>query len=131
MLYGSEDALPLLTPNWDKRYVDLRREGLGFQQQSLPLGAIYILAPRSAEASAPFVAPVTGSAGLIEVVAETYVNYLLDKTMRAREFTLLGKVLGRVPLRRATPHSDPARLRDLCETIVHDFRALSSVCMAH
>ena len=47
LLYGAADALPRLTPTWDKRALDLTRNGCRFQQQPLPLAAIYVLAERS------------------------------------------------------------------------------------
>jgi hypothetical protein len=34
---------------------------------------------------------------------------------------LLTRVLNNVPLRRVTPHADPARIPELCETILNDF----------
>lgn len=45
----------------------------------------------------------------------------MDKQMRAREFELLTRVMNNVPLRRITPHADPARIPELCEMILSDF----------
>src|SRR5215203_2307144 len=45
-LYGTETHLPKLTPNWDKRYLDLTQRPEQFQQKSLPLAAIYQLSER-------------------------------------------------------------------------------------
>src|ERR1700687_479146 len=42
-LYGSPDALPRLTPSWEKRYLDLRTGHQRFQSTPLPLAAIYVL----------------------------------------------------------------------------------------
>jgi hypothetical protein len=66
-------------------------------------------------------------AGLIELVANTYTNYLLDQEMRAREFDVLGRLIKNVPLRKLKPHSDPARLPDLCQFILVDFRSLPDI----
>ena len=60
----------------------------------------------------------------MSLVANTYATKLMDKHMRAREFGLLSRVLERVPLRRVTPHTDLARLSNLCETILSDFNSL-------
>jgi hypothetical protein len=46
----------------------------------------------------------------------------MDKQMRAREFELLTRVVAKVPLRRVTPHADPARLNKLCIAILNDIR---------
>ena len=44
-LLGSPDALPLLTPNWDKRYLPLDGVRATFQSEPKPLGAIYLPGP--------------------------------------------------------------------------------------
>jgi hypothetical protein len=120
-LFGAADALPRLMPDWDKLYLDLRGNGFAFQETPLPLGAVYLLGPRKGDARAPFVEPLPAQEGLMELVANTYVNYLLDAPMRAREFELLGRLVQGVPVRRVVPHQDPAGLPALCQTILDDF----------
>jgi len=122
-LYGSETHLPRLTPNWDKCYLDLSEN---FLRKPLALGAIYLLAPRVDYVGAPFIEPLGRAEGLMSLVANTYATKLMDKTMRAREFELLTRVLNNVPLRRVTPHTDPARLPDLCDSVVADFETLKN-----
>ena len=63
-------------------------------------------------------------AGFIHLVRNTYVNYLLDSGMRAREFELLGRVVASVPLRLVRPQADPGRLSRLCDVILEDFETL-------
>jgi len=130
-LFGSAEALPRLTPTWDKRYYDLLKNGDRFQSEPRPLAAIYILGERLQEAAAPFVESISARDGLMTLVAETYVNYLLDKEMRAREFELLSRVVRRIPLRRVRPHSDPATINRLCGVILDDFRGLISAAAQH
>jgi hypothetical protein len=123
-LFGSKDALPPLTPNWDKRYLDLTQDSFGFQRQPLPLAALYVLDARSDDPAAPFVEAIPSHTGLVDLVTNTYANYLLDQQMRAREFDLLGRLVKNMPLRKLKPHSDPARLPELCRAILNDFRGL-------
>jgi hypothetical protein len=118
-LYGSETHLPRLTPNWDKCYLDLT--GGAFHAEPLPLAAIYHLGERRHDTRAPFVEPLDRSEGLLSLIANTYATKLMDRQMRAREFELLTRVLNNVPLRRVTPHADPARIPELCDTILKDF----------
>ena len=118
-LFGSENHLPKLTPNWDKCFLDLSDRQ--FEQKPLPLAAIYQLGARSADG--PHVETVDRAEGLMSLVANTYATKLMDKGMRAREFVLLTRLLNNVPVRRVTPHTDPARLAELCETIVSDFES--------
>jgi hypothetical protein len=120
--YGSEEALPRITPTWDKRFVALGDNGLGFAAKPLPLGAIYILGEREAALSTPIVETLAGGDALAELVANTYVNYLLDRDMRAREFDVLSRVVAGIPIRRVRPLSDPAAVFDLCEAIACDAR---------
>lgn len=118
-LYGSETHLPRLTPNWDKCYLDLSDN---FQREPLRLAAIYHLSERRGDARAPFMEALDRAEGLMSLVANTYATKLMDRQMRAREFELLSRVVNHVPLRRVTPHADPARLNDLCTRIISDFQ---------
>ncbi|HEU4769347.1 MAG TPA: hypothetical protein VFS77_18410 [Pyrinomonadaceae bacterium] len=118
-LYGSAATLPKLTPTWDKCYLDLTQEKYEFQQQPLPLGGIYLLGERSDQA-APSISEIAPAERLMSLVANTYATYLMDKTMRAREFEILNRILNSVPVKRVTPHSDPRRIGELCETIIKD-----------
>lgn len=123
-LYGEVNALPCLTPNWDKRYLDLTGSGYQFQDLPLPLGAIYILGDRSTSPSAPFVEVLPSHSGLMALISNTYANNLLDKKMRAAEFALLSRVVDKVVLRRITPHADFARISKLCHIILEDFNKI-------
>ena len=116
-LYGSETHLPKLTPNWDKCYLDLTER---FHGEPLPLAAIYQLGERHDDS--PRVEALDRSEALMALVANTYATKLMDKQMRAREFELLTRVVANVPVKRVTPNADPARIKELCETILSDFR---------
>jgi hypothetical protein len=115
-LYGSETHLPKLTPNWDKCYLDLTER---FHEEPLPLAAIYQLGERHHDS--PHVEALDRSEALMVLVANTYATKLMDKQMRAREFELLTRVVGNIPVRHITPHADPARITELCDRIVDDF----------
>jgi len=125
-LYGSPDALPLMTPNWSKRYVALDENGHRFQSEPLPLAAIYILGERGIEPACPIAEAVSPQVALMALVSNTYQNYLLDEVMRAREFDFLDRLVGSVPVRMVRPHADPACLTRPCEVIVEDLHTLTS-----
>ena len=127
-LYGATASLPKLTPTWDKRYLDLTHENYEFQKQPLPLAAIYVLAER-ADDPAPLVQELASSEALMALIANAYANYLMDRQMRAREFELLNRVVKSVPVRRVVPHWDPARIGELCRTIVEDFKCIAYQAM--
>jgi hypothetical protein len=125
-LYGTANALPRLTPTWDKRCLALSQNGRQFQQQPLPLFAIYILNERRSHPTAPYVEAVDAIDGMMTLIANTYTSYLIDKKMRAHEFEVLRRVMANVHLRRAVPHADPAYLSKLCVAILDDHQAMTS-----
>src|ERR1041385_3007701 len=121
-LFGADECLPRLTPNWEKRCLDLSQN---FPAKSVRLAAIYHLDNRRDSPEAPYVGELNESEGLMSLVANTYATKLMDKQMRAREFELLTRVSHNVPLRRVTPHSDTTRIPDLCDRILEDFASLN------
>ncbi len=125
-LLGSAQALPLLTPVWEKRFLALDGTRAKFSGQELPLGVIYMLAHRSDLAAAPLVQPISAREALLALVQNTYMNWLLDREQRAVEFEFLAQLVQHVPVRRIVPHSDPKRLSALCQLLVSDAQTLLS-----
>jgi hypothetical protein len=119
LLYGSAEALPRLTPNWDKRVLAADAGGRG-AAAPLPLAAVYVLGPRGADNGAQRVERIAPAEALLALVANTHVSYLDDPAARGREFGTLGTVAAAVPVRRATPPSDAASLSAFCERILDD-----------
>ena len=129
-LMGFEDALPLLTPNWEKRYLPLDGRLANFQDQRSPLGVIYLLTSRSQKEDAPRIEGITPKDALLDLVQNTYMNWLLDRDQRAQEFSLLAHLVEQVPVRRIVPHSDPARIDALCRAIIEDAKCLPTSARA-
>jgi hypothetical protein len=123
MLFGSEEALPRLSPTWDKRALDLAVWGSGLQQQPLPLMAVYVLDGRSGDPRAPFVQALSGREAFMALVGNTYANHLLDGFECRTDFETIAALLRHVRVRGLVPHEDPARLPDLCDTLLDDFRS--------
>ncbi len=119
-MYGSAEALPRLTPNWEKRFLDLTDDGCAFKKTPLPLAAVYLLGERSTRAAASAVEHVAAPEALLALVANTYVNYLPDAKVRAREFESLGNVVSTVTVKRAMPPAEPRTLPSFCDRIVDD-----------
>lgn len=120
-LCGSADALPAITPNWEKRYLPLHRS---FHSDPAPLAAIYILRDRLAQ-SRPEIRPLKPMDALIALASNTYTPYLLDAAMRVREFDVLTRLTRSVPVRAISPPADIADIGALCDGILSDFAALS------
>ena len=123
-LFGRQDALPRLTPSWEKFFLPLGGEDAKFEAQRQVLGAVYLFAPRVADADAPRIETISGREALLGLVQNTYMNWLLDRSQRAAEFDALSELLKLVPIRRIVPHLDPGRIGALCELIVADAEGL-------
>ena len=121
-LFGSDEALPRITPTWDKRYLALDDNCFAFASKPLPLGAVYFLGAREDALEAPVIDDIAGSNALAELVTNTYVNYLLDRDMRSQEFDVLTRLVVRIPIRRVRPPADYSAVFDLSEAIANDAR---------
>ncbi|MBS1842019.1 MAG: hypothetical protein JSS69_01795 [Acidobacteria bacterium] len=125
-LYGSEEALPNLTPTWEKKFLALDGERARFEPEPKRLGAIYLLGHRVEEEAAPRVEELSPREALLDLVQNTYMNVLLTREQRAEEFELLSRLVNRVPCKRVTPHADARRIGRLCELIEADARGIAS-----
>jgi len=121
-IFGSPEAIPRYTPNYEKRCVNLGTDMFQFEEHSLPVKAIYLLGERKGE-GAPCAEPVAPQDALVALVANTYATNILDRDMRAMEFEALGRVVSAVPIRRVHPHQDSRLLDELCQLILRDLQS--------
>jgi hypothetical protein len=126
MLFGSPDALPQLTPNWEKRYLELDGESGRFETEAVPLGAIYFLHPRTDDPSKPLIVAESIRGGMVDLLGNLSGNYLLDQILPAASFAFLSRIAQGVPLRRLTARANPNLLPRLLETVVKDVTALQA-----
>lgn len=124
ILFGAPNALPRLTPTWEKCYLALDEAGAKFAWKKAPLGLVYVFAPRVDDRDAPWIEEVGVRDALLELVQNTYMNWLLDRHQRAAELDLLTRVVESVLVRRIVPHTDPGRIGSLCDLIVEDAERL-------
>jgi hypothetical protein len=123
-LLGASDALPRWTPTWEKCFLPLDGKLAEFAHHSQSLAAIYLLGPRTNQVHAPRIERVERREGLLHLVQNTYMNWLLDRTQRAAEFDLLSKLVMHVPVRRVVPHCDAAHIPAICDLIARDVKEL-------
>ena len=79
-----------------------------------------MLDSRELSLSAPVIEDVPGKEAFMVLVANTYVNYLLDQDMRRTEFDVLGRVVSEIPVRRVRPPAECSAIFNLCEAIEAD-----------
>jgi hypothetical protein len=125
-LFGSPDALPSLTPNWEKKFLGLDGKQASFASQAMPLGAIYLLGERSDDQSAPRIEEIATKDALLELVQNTYMNALLSKEQRASEFELLARLVKLVPCKKVVAHEAAVRISALCELLEKDARTIGA-----
>lgn len=129
-LFGTPDALPKVTPNWEKRFLSLHEEPVKFEYHQRQLGATYILDARTEQDNAPRVETVTARDAVLLLVKNTYMNYLLTREQRAAEFESVVRLASRVPARRLIPHADPARVAKMCALLEADATSVAET-MSH
>jgi hypothetical protein len=122
-IYGSPDALPQLSANYEKRCLSLGKKELRFEERPLPLAAIYILGERRGD-PAPIIEDISPQQIFLSLIANTFGTNVVDGSMRATEFETLGRLVPRVTIRRLSAHEDPNRLPELCQRICDDLHAI-------
>jgi hypothetical protein len=125
MIYGSADALPRFSRNYEKRCLSLKSRALKFEARALPLKAIYILGERRSHL-APKIEAISAQRSILALVANTFATNVLETEMRAKEFSTLGRLLPKVRIREVLPHQDLMRLPELCRLIREDVEGMDT-----
>jgi hypothetical protein len=118
-LFGRPDALPRLTPSWEKRYLDLLTGDCRFQSTPLPLAAIYVLSDPQRPAD-EIIEEIPRSAAMMHLLANIYVSYLLDGNFRRRDFVRIAKVVNTIAVRKINLRHNFVNLEQTCRSIVAD-----------
>jgi hypothetical protein len=110
-LFGSAEALPLLTPTWEKRFLDTRAS---FVDQAVPVGAVGVLAAREAETS---MRRLSGHEAVMSVLARTSVPHLVDDSLRGEELARLAELTAAVPVLELRLRDDLAALSGIAKAL--------------
>jgi hypothetical protein len=120
----SQTSLPTHSPVYAKHRLDLLEHGYCFHERPVRVGAVSILAGRSTS-HGPTIRALRPQTALMNLVSHTYANYLLDASMRAREFDVLGRLAETVVVNELSLSADLARLVSDCRCLA-DRLALQS-----
>ena len=116
LLYGNSGLPAEPVASREKRCLSTG-EGLQFEQHALPLGSIYFLDYRNShEVTSMSEAPLQEA--LLLLVANTYGSNILSIQMRAHEFGVLGRIAGRIPVRKLHSRRGAAELNSCCDLIL-------------
>jgi len=120
LLLGSESALPLLTPTWEKRFLPLDQQRANFAKEKTAIGVIYVFADRVAGDQAPRIERLSAREALLELVRNTYMNWVIGRGQRASEFEALSRLVQQSSVQRIVPHARPEKMGELCDLILRD-----------
>lgn len=123
-IFGSPNALPQFSANYEKRCLSLGKQELPFAERPLQLAAVYILCERRGD-PAPIIEQLSPQQAFLSLVANTFGMNVVDGSMRAKEFETLGRLVPAVRIRQICPHEDPNRLSELCQRICDDLQVTS------
>lgn len=124
LLFGSANALPMITAGWDKRYLKIGEvRGTKFEERRLPLGAIYVLG-ESTGGSEKGVEIISQKTALMMLVENTYATNFLDAKQRAEEFEVLSRVVATVPVRKINRGREAAGVEEFCAAIQRNFSSI-------
>ena len=122
-LFGSDTALPRVSPCWEKRLLELSGESHRFQSKRLPIGAMYWLSVARPGESFANVRRLRPSERMTGLLSMSYPRYLLDGDMKADEFDTLGRLAcGVAGAEIGVPTSLDA-VAHVCRAILDDYRA--------
>ncbi len=121
-LYGSADALPRFSENWEKRRLDIAATG-EFSHRSLPVAAIYMLTNHSGRPDAPCLQPISSGAAMVELLANIYANRLFHRELRLRELDTVHRVVRTIPVKQAVTGGWSRPVERFCEVVLDDVRA--------
>jgi hypothetical protein len=113
-LFGAEDALPLLTPTWSKRFVDLTSGALAFTADAHPIGAICVLTGRAAK---PSLREVRGHEAAIALLRHASVTHVLEDSLRGPELAQVARLASSVPVFELIAPDDVRRAGEVCDLL--------------
>jgi len=116
-VFSAPQALPKITPNWEKQFLSLDGKLAEFELLERQLAAVYLLEPRRQEENAPRIEEIPSREAVLQLVRNTYMNYLIELKQREMEFDAIARLVSQVVVRRLIPHSDPAKLSSGCDLL--------------
>lgn len=105
-----------MSQKWDKRYLALNGK-YRFETRPCPLDALYICSPNDAQ-DHPESTPISNTAGLMTLLAQTYPSPILyppDRIQQATTFAALKKLVTTIPVHRLFYRRKLDYLPELCQ----------------
>jgi hypothetical protein len=121
--FGRDHALQLTAEDWDKFYLPLHDapEAGHFSTQPLRVRAVYLLRTWGDQ---PTIAPLAPAGALRLLMDNTYLNYLMDKTVYAADFAVISHLSSSAAVRAIDGYPGLAQLDLTYRAIMDDLRRL-------
>lgn len=110
-IYGTSEALPLLTPTWPKRFVDART---AFSVEPAPIRAVLILGDRDATTH---LRHLHGAEAVMALLARTSVPHLVDDTSRSAELAELARLVDTIPILELHAREDLGAISEVLDAV--------------
>lgn len=115
LLCGAEDALPLLTPNWSKRYLDATTT---LPSAAMPLSHIFLLGGFDQPETPPrLFTPATPQETLLLMSCNTYAPAFVEPELRRTEFDLFSGLARDVPATILRRRAESLTMQGLVDAI--------------
>ena len=101
LVLGADAALPLLTPGWEKQYLQAHTHGIEPAQYAVPIRRVAFLELDEYDDRPPRLMPIGAAESVARLAANSSASHLLDDQQRAEEFTAVSDLAGRVRCTRA------------------------------
>jgi hypothetical protein len=95
LVCGSESALPLLTPNWEKRYLDATQHLAG--AEPVPVRSVFFLEQRTEAGPRSLITRLSPRESFLHFQANTLGAPFVDAPGRAHEFRVLSELARTIP----------------------------------
>jgi hypothetical protein len=116
-LMGAPDALPLLTPSWEKRYLPLHATAGGFASDPRPIAALFVLHERENATDAPRVERLATREAFPSVIGNLLDKRAIPGEPPGMDLRFAAELLTEVPAFTLVGHVNPVRLDQLCERV--------------
>jgi hypothetical protein len=115
-LFGTDDALPRLTPSWDKRGFDSARYGR-FDTAPRPLGMLCLLGKRDSSSDAPRLEPISDREAFVTLLGNLHTTRIAPRHAQQAMFAMAADLVRAVPVWRLVAAASLARLGALCDLV--------------
>lgn len=116
------DNFPSVFSHRDSRYVNIEEN---FQDEILPVKAVYLLSEASEINAKPYIEPVLGES-IIRLHENIFASYIITPNIRRKEFEILSLLALHTPIRRLRFGNNVELVNLQCQAVIKDIAQLNN-----